>query len=208
MRRDRLAEGILALVAPADRAASAVGDLMEDAPARGRIWFWRSVARIGLSLLGRDLRFAPLAMAVSSAIAWFLYMGLSAVLALLGYVVVTLLWGVLYVLATHTGLELAADVLRLRFDWPPIPAGATYLVQAVVFFALAPFHLGRAGAPCWRAHELSLVLVLLPMWVAMAVLVPFVGVGIRATPAMMPVVAGFVLLGLLSHRFRPTPASS
>jgi hypothetical protein len=42
----------------------------------------------------------------------------------------------------------------------------------------------------------------------MAVLVPFVGVGIAATPRMMPVVLTFVLIGLLSGRRRTaTPAS-
>ena len=104
---------------------------MEDAGEQGRLWFWRSVTRIWLSLLGRDLFFAPLTMAISSAIAWFLYMGLSLVLALAGYIVVTLGWGVAYVLTHHTGLELLTDVLRVRFDWPPIPDTATYVIQAV-----------------------------------------------------------------------------
>ena len=41
----------------------------------------------------------------------------------------------------------------------------------------------------------------------MAAFVPLVGVGISASPAMMPVVVLFVLLGALAERFRATPAS-
>jgi hypothetical protein len=208
MRSGRLAEILLSLVASSDRAASTVGDLMEESDARGRLWFWRSLTRLWLSLLGRDLLAAPFAMAVSSAIAWFLYMGLSLVLAFAGYIVVTLGWGVGYVLTHHTGLELAADVLRLRFDWPPIPDLATWMIQAVVLFAIAPFQIGRASAPYWRGHELSLAIVMLVIWTAMAVFVPLVGVGISASPAMMPVAVMFVLGGALVERVRATSAPS
>jgi len=200
MRRDRFAEALLSLVAPADHAASTVGDLMEEADARGRLWFWQSVARLALSLLARDLLAAPLAMAGASAFSWFLYMGLCVVLSLGGYVVVTLVWGGAYILAHHTGFELLADLLRLRFDWPPIPMWMTYAIQAIVLFAIAPLQIGRGSAAHWRGHELSLVLVMLLIWSAMAVLVPIVGVGIAATPRMVPVAMTFVLIGLLSVR--------
>ena len=119
---------------------------MEEADARGRVWFWRSVARLWLSMLGRDLVRSPFAMAACSAFAWFLYMGLSLVLAFAGYIVVTLVWGGAYVLANHTGFELLANVLRIRFEWPPIPDWRTWVIQAVVLFAIAPFqHRPRAA---------------------------------------------------------------
>jgi hypothetical protein len=200
MRRDRFAEALLSLVAPADHAASTVGDLIEEADARGRLWFWQSVVRVALSLLARDLLAAPLAMVAASAFTWFLYMGLCLVLGLGGYVVVTLIWGGAYILAHHSGLELLVDLLRLRFDWPPIPAWMTYAIQAVVLFAIAPLQIGRSSAPHFRGHELSLVLVMLLIWSAMAVFAPIVGIGIAATPRMMPVVVTFVLIGLLSAR--------
>ena len=207
MRRDRLAETLLSLVGPADRAASAIGDLMEETGERGRFWFWRSVMGVWLSLLGRDLRFAPLAMAASCAGAWFLYMALSLVLAFLGYVAVTLVWGVLYVFSNHTGLELVTDVLRIRFDWPPIPDWATYVIQAAVLFALAPLQIGRGSARFWRGHEVSLAVIMLIVWWAMATFVPLVGIGIRAYPPLVPVMVMFVLIGALYERFRPTMAS-
>lgn len=204
MRRDRLAEALLSLVGPADRAASAIGDLMEEAGERGRFWFWRSVMRVWLSLLGRDLLFAPLAMAASCAGAWFLYMALSLVLAFVGYVAVTVVWGVLYVFSNHTGLELLTDVLRIRFDWPPIPDWATYVIQAAVLFALAPLQIGRGSTRFWRGHEVSLAVIMLIVWWAMATFVPLVVVGIRAYPSMVPIMVMFVLIGALYERVRPT----
>ena len=207
MPRDRVAEALLSLVAPADHAASTVGDLMEEADARGRLWFWQFVVRIALSLLARDLLAAPLAMVAASAFTWFLYMGLCLVLGLGGYVVVILIWGGAYILAHHTGLELLVDLLRLRFDWPPIPAWMTYAIQAVVLFAIAPLQIGRSSAPHFRGHELSLVLVMLLIWSAMAVFAPIVGIGIAATPRMMPVIATFVLLGILLERRRAASTS-
>ena len=65
-------------------------------------------------MLGRDLMTAPIKMTISCAIAWFVYMLLSAVLALAGYVIVTLAWGIAYVLSNHTGLELLTDLMRVR----------------------------------------------------------------------------------------------
>jgi hypothetical protein len=203
MRSDRLAEAVLSMVAPAERAASAVGDLAEDADVRGAFWFWRSVARLALALLARDLVSSALAIGASAALGWFLYMGISMVFASIGYVVLTLAWGLTHVLTHHTGFELLADMMRVRFDWPPIPTPAAYALQAVVFFAVTPFCIGRGSAAIWRGHELTLVILALPIWLAMSVLVPFVGVGVRTAPAMVPVVVAFVLVGLLSARAWP-----
>jgi hypothetical protein len=209
MRNDRLAEGLLSLVAPADRAASAVGDLMEDRRhAQGGFWFWRSVARIGLAMLGRDLIRSPLTAVAAAALAWFLYMGLSALFALAGYVAVTLAWGLVYFFSHHTGGELLVNALLIRIDFPPIPATATYAIQVAAFFVVSPYQLGRGSARHWRGRELTLAIITLPVWLSMSVLVPFVGIGVRATPPMMPLAVAFVLLGLLDARFRPARASA
>jgi hypothetical protein len=202
MRRGRLAEVLLSLVGPADRAASAVGDLMEETNRRGTVWFWRSLMRLWLSMLGRDLL-----VALSCVAAWFFYMLLSLVVAFAGYVAVTLAWGLAYVFTHHTGLELLTEVLRLRFDWPSIPAWATYVIQAAALFAIAPFQLGRASRRLWRDHELSLAVVMLIVWTAMAWLVPFVAVGVSARPMMVPVMVMFVLAGAMFERFRSVPAA-
>ena len=110
-------------------------------------------------------------------------------------------------LTHHTGFELLADMFQIRFDWPPIPDAATYLIQAVVLFAIAPLHVGRASALFWRGHEVSLAVVMLIVWTALAVFVPLVGVGIAARPAMVPVMVMFVLAGALFERFRSATAS-
>ncbi len=206
MRKDTVAETMLSLVGSTEQARSLVGDLMEEA-GRGRVWFWQSVTRLWFAMLGRDLMTAPVTMAISCVGAWFVYMLLSAVLVLAGYVVVTLAWGIAYVLNNHTGLELLTDALRIRFDWPPIPDAATYAIQAAVLFAIAPFQIGRGNAWYWRAHEVSLAVVMLFVWMAMAAFVPLVGIGITAPPSMVPVMVMFVLAGALFERFRSATAS-
>jgi hypothetical protein len=206
VRKADVAETVLSLVGSAERARSFVGDLMEESD-RGRIWFWRSVTRLWLAMLGRDLLSAPFAMAIACVTAWFVYMLLSAVLALVGYVVITVAWGLASVLSDHTGLELLTDLLRIRFDWPPIPDAATYLIQAVVLFACAPFQVGRGSTLFWHGHEMSLAVVMLVVWTGMAAFVPLVGIGITARPAMVPVIVSFVLAGALFERFR-SPAAS
>lgn len=198
MRSHRLAEVILSLTVAPDRAASVVGDLVEER--RGPVWFWTSLARVALSSIGRDLLTAPLGMAVSAALAWFPYMALGLALASAGYVFVTLAWGFAYVLTHHTGLELLADVLRIRFDWPPIPSGVAYAVQAIAIWALAPFGMGRFGGQYWRGHELSISIVTMAIWSAMSILVPFVAIGVRANLPVMPLILTFVLLGAVSAR--------
>ena len=49
MRDGRLAQRILSLVVRGDRAAAMVGDLVEEATARGPLWFWTAIARTTLA---------------------------------------------------------------------------------------------------------------------------------------------------------------
>ena len=209
MRRDLLAERLLSLVGPPERAASAVGDLIEEAGERGRVWFWRSVARLWLSMLGRDLVRSPFAMAACSAFAWFLYMGLSLVLAFAGYVVVTLVWGGAHVLANHTGFELLANVLsdplRLAADsgWRHLgdPGRGAVRDRAVSDGPRQRAILARTRSEPGDCDAADLDR----------------DGGVRPVrprrhqaraPSMMPVVVLFVLLGALAERLRATPASS
>ena len=57
--KPRIAEWILSQVLPPDRAASTVGDWMEDAPKRGDIWFWSSVFRTAASAIRSDFAESP-----------------------------------------------------------------------------------------------------------------------------------------------------
>ncbi|SPF51964.1 membrane hypothetical protein [Candidatus Sulfopaludibacter sp. SbA4] len=63
MRSIHIAEWILALVTSRDRAASTVGDLVEEAATRGVFWFWSGVLRTAASLLWRDVAERPARMA-------------------------------------------------------------------------------------------------------------------------------------------------
>ena len=54
MRNAHIAEWILGLVTSRDRAASTVGDLVEESGPRGRVRFWSGILRIAAALLWRD----------------------------------------------------------------------------------------------------------------------------------------------------------
>lgn len=70
MRKVALAEWILALTVAPDRAATTVGDLVEDASTRGVLWFWSSVLWTALSHLLRDLSAAPFRMVKLALWGW------------------------------------------------------------------------------------------------------------------------------------------
>ena len=53
MDRLELLEGALSRHTPPDRAASILGDLLETAQTKGRLWFWMSFTRILCSLAWR-----------------------------------------------------------------------------------------------------------------------------------------------------------
>ncbi len=56
MPKTALAERILEMVTSSQRAASIIGDLLEEASNRGASWFWLSLLRISTSHLLQDLR--------------------------------------------------------------------------------------------------------------------------------------------------------
>lgn len=62
MRRDSLAQLILSLATTPDRAASTIGDLVEESSTRGSLWFWSNVLSTACSLCWRDFCSAPLRM--------------------------------------------------------------------------------------------------------------------------------------------------
>ncbi len=62
VRYSNIAQLILSLATTPDRAASTVGDLLEEADTRGSLWFWPSVLWTACSLCWRDFRSAPLRM--------------------------------------------------------------------------------------------------------------------------------------------------
>src|SRR5690242_12589944 len=61
MRRADLAEAILSLSSPPERAASMVGDFLEDDP--GALRFWVLVGRTAMAQTGREITRRPTALA-------------------------------------------------------------------------------------------------------------------------------------------------
>jgi hypothetical protein len=59
MRKAQIAELILSLFTSRDRAASTVGDLMENALGHGGWWFWSGVSRTALSLFWSSFSAEP-----------------------------------------------------------------------------------------------------------------------------------------------------
>src|SRR5262249_11743985 len=94
MHSIHIAEWILRLVTSQDRAASAVGDLVEQGAARGMVWFWSCVLRTAASLLWRDLADHPVRVAAVALLGLAVDVVASLLLVFLsGLMFFVLAWG-------------------------------------------------------------------------------------------------------------------
>jgi hypothetical protein len=82
--RSRIAEFVLSLALPAERASAVTGDFLEEAAARGGLWFWSSVGRTLASQVWEDWRQAPLELAGLGVRGFAVNLAVFAVLALPG----------------------------------------------------------------------------------------------------------------------------
>ncbi|MDP9049485.1 MAG: hypothetical protein M3O31_02010 [Acidobacteriota bacterium] len=106
-------EGVLAH-APPDRAASILGDLLETARTRGRVWFWSSFTRVLCSLAWR----VPAA-----------WVGAYAFGA-----------GVIALMMTHDPLWLSADFRNINPSGPiSIPALLIVTTPGMALWFVAPY---------------------------------------------------------------------
>ncbi len=138
MHSAAVAEWILSLVAPPDRAASTVGDLVEEASSRGTLWFWSCVLRTAGSHLWHDLTVSPLRM-LDLAFRWFLtcwFLG-----SLLGFFVISVWIGIL----DRLGI-MVCDAGGCSVSVPPWG----YSILAVVVCTAIPFLVGLEGGPLVR----------------------------------------------------------
>lgn len=202
MRSDRLAEWVLSLVADGERAASAVGDFLEEVPQRGRWWLWMSVGRTGLSWMGRSLAEAPVRMAGFAAFAWFAYMVMALLLGFAGWIAATVVWGMGYFFSHHTGMELVTNALRLRFDWPAPPLVWLRFVDCAIVWMAAPYQSGRFVGRAWRGREMVIWLYLASIWPLLMVFVPFASRYARASITAAPLILAFVLVGMLKESWK------
>jgi hypothetical protein len=81
MPKVAVAEWILSLVVAPDRAATTVGDLVEDASTRRVVWFWSSVLWTALSHLWRDLSASPFRMVRLAFWGWLAQISLLSLIA-------------------------------------------------------------------------------------------------------------------------------
>jgi hypothetical protein len=127
MRNAQLAEWILSLVTSSDRAASTVGDLMENSAIRGAFWFWIGVLRTAFSLLWKEFSGEPARM-MGLAARGFLLQG---VLILASVICIAFVAGVFW------GVTGAPSKL------PPEISPIVWALFGVVSWGLIPFQVGR-----------------------------------------------------------------
>lgn len=130
MRSARVAEWILSQVLAPDRAASMIGDWLEDAAARGRFWFWSCVFRTLLSHVWTDFTERP---------------GFMVGLAIRGW-----LYSLWLLVGTYFGLFVAVCILV------PLVLFAGFLAHQIHWHPSWPFHLptqifGQAIIQLWIA---------------------------------------------------------
>jgi hypothetical protein len=201
MRDDRIAESILGLVATPERASAAIGDLMEELPRHSGAWFWQATVRTVVGCVWRDLTTVPARMAGAAFIGWFWYMLLALLLLLVGFVLENAAWALLYVLTHHTGFELISEVVRLRFEWTPLPQSVHAFSQTAVMMAIAPFYLGQIVAIQWKEKAVAVTVMLALVWSVLVGVLPFSGMfGDRVSLTMLPVISIFLLAGVVKMR--------
>jgi hypothetical protein len=197
----RLAEAVLSVVAPVDRAAAAVGDLLELMPGRGRLWFWKSVLGTALATSWRHFRAEPLQLILNAAVACIGYMLVVFLLMLAIYPALAVLWLSGDVLANHAGFERLAVPLGLSGDWAEPPPALLKVVQFLVMFVAAPYLAGSRVADLWQERAVALTMTLVVVWSLMLALAPlgaYFGHSVRV-PMVVSIIP-FMLAGAVRRR--------
>jgi magnesium-transporting ATPase (P-type) len=145
MQRADAAEWILSLATSPERAASIAGDLAEEAPSHGTLWFWGSLTRTVASLVWRAFTEAPLRITGMASLSLLLFFGWMLA-AMMGIVIVHMIlvvttgWGSL---DTYVGAE-----SNPSSDW-------LWLLESMAAFLIASFLFGRWLAKRMPQRELA-----------------------------------------------------
>jgi hypothetical protein len=194
MHNARIAEEILSMVTPRDRAAAITGDLLEDSETPRQ--FWLSVARIAVSLVGEAIAAAPLQLLAVACLGWFVFMTITLGLQLL-------VWAGGYALVHHTVLEWTG--LGVAFAWPPGPHGLAPWIESLVLLIWAPMKSGSYLAR-WRSGEAAAIsLAIFLTWPLLASVITFVALSTKVTLTILPVIQAFAITGALRERRRSMP---
>jgi hypothetical protein len=194
MRSDRLAEAILSIVAPPDRAAAAVGDLLELVPDRGRLWFWASVLRTAGAIVWGHFRAQPLRLTFYAALASFGYALLALLLLVAIHMILLMLSLSGEVLAVRTGVTRLGELLALGGE--PVVAET---VNVFVMLVAAPYLAGRRVADVYEERAIALTMALIVIWSLMLALVPL-RYGDSARVPMLVSIIPFMLAGAARQR--------
>jgi hypothetical protein len=114
MDNGRAAEWILSLALPPDRAAGALGDLLEDAGERGNIWFWSCVFRTLVSRIWSDLTERPGHMATLALRGCIVGAFLTGAAVLLWFVAMTPFF---FISAALAGLKISLPATVREISW-------------------------------------------------------------------------------------------
>ncbi len=145
MREEIIAEWILSLAISPERAASTLGDLLEECQTRGRVWFWWGVLGTALSHLWHDLQLHP---------------GWAAGRALWGF-------GATIVYTALLGFPLFMFLPRVNTDGPgftvsaPSPWAAPILIGAMC--SVIPFVVAWQNARLSHGRELASAIAMIVM---------------------------------------------
>jgi hypothetical protein len=168
MRKANIAEWILSLTTTPERAAATAGDLIQEASARGTLWFWSSVFKTAASHIWRTWVDAP-ARTVGLAFAAFLFEILFLAPATIIIIVGTmaLLDYNVDVQGTAVGLNISA----MSYTAAPLLLFliALLVCELLIGIWLARFTPGRELATCVAYYVASQI-----CWAAITTWVPFV----------------------------------
>jgi hypothetical protein len=135
MRKIHIAEWILGLVTSRDRAATMVGDLVEEG-ARGVAWFWSRILRIAVSFLWRGVTESPV------RITGLAFIGLAV--DVVASIFLAGASGVLFFFAARNGHQLQLNAVW----WTILLDAPTLVMSALIGRMLARWAPGRELAAC------------------------------------------------------------
>lgn len=192
MRDASAAQWILSLIVPVHAAGSITGDLLEEAERRGTAWFWVHVVRTTIALLWQRVVRLPASMIAIAALSWLPYMTVGLAFILAGAVVAPVLSVAATFLSDHTGVGL--------LDLTLSTSSVRRVLAMVSTWVLAPAIVGALIARGAHGREMPVITLTGLIWVAMPIVSPFVGFGVRAGGRALPLMLICLLAGAVRER--------
>jgi hypothetical protein len=180
MTHASLAELVLSLVSPGERARAAVGDLLERTESGSTVRLWTTILRMTGAQLFHDWRTSAARLTLEAFLLWLLVMVGTVILSFAIY----LLWACLHVADNHTGLELLTTFLGWRVPLTP-PEWISYWMTV----ALLPTYVAWSAGIRSKAPQQGLAL-----WTASIIVWTFLGVTARL-PMITLILPPLALLG-------------